>query len=49
MLDNRSEATTDTMKVLILLRDTFNGKAKGHSHHIKQSGGYGQNRVCDSN
>lgn len=46
-LANRYGVTVDTVELRVPLRETFNGKAKGHGRHVKQSGGHGQFGVCD--
>ena len=46
-LANRYGVTVDTVELRVPLRETFNGIAKGHGRHVKQSGGHGQFGVCD--
>ncbi len=37
----------DQVDLRVPLRETFAGKASGHGHHVKQSGGHGQFAKCD--
>ncbi|MGZ4581113.1 MAG: elongation factor G-like protein EF-G2 [Nocardioidaceae bacterium] len=46
-LENRYGAAVDTVPVRVPLREPFDGKATGHGRPVKQSGGHGQDAVCD--
>jgi elongation factor G len=46
-LSRRYGVAVDPVELRVPLRETFDGKAKGHGRHVKQSGGHGQFAVCD--
>ncbi len=46
-LEHRHGAAVDQVELVVPLRETFGGPAKGHGRHVKQSGGHGQYAVCD--
>ena len=46
-LEERYSVHVDTVPVVVSLRETFAGPARGHGRHVKQSGGHGQYAVCD--
>ncbi len=46
-LSSRYGVAVDPVEVIVSLRETFTGPAKGHGRHVKQSGGHGQYAVCD--
>ncbi len=46
-LSHRFGVSVDKVDLRVPLRETFDGPAKGHGRHVKQSGGHGQFAVCD--
>jgi len=46
-LESRFGVSVRRVEVVVPLRETFAGTAKGHGRHVKQSGGHGQYAVCD--
>ncbi len=46
-LRHRYGVAVEQQEVVVPLRETFAGPAKGHGRHVKQSGGHGQYAVCD--
>jgi elongation factor G len=46
-LRNRFGVTVEPRDVLVSMRETFAGRARGHGRHVKQSGGHGQFAICD--
>nr|WP_121254132.1 elongation factor G-like protein EF-G2 [Nocardioides ferulae] len=46
-LAERYSVNVDEVPVVVPLRETFGGSAKGKGRHVKQSGGHGQYAVCD--
>ncbi len=46
-LRSRSGVSVEFRDVVVPLRETFAGPAKGHGRHVKQSGGHGQYAICD--
>lgn len=46
-LRQRYGVAVEQREVVVPLRETFAGTAKGHGRHVKQSGGHGQYAICD--
>jgi elongation factor G len=46
-LARRHGVTVEERELVVPLRETFAGTARGHGRHVKQSGGHGQYAVCD--
>ena len=46
-LQRRYGVAVGPQEVVVPLRETFEGPAKGHGRHVKQSGGHGQYAICD--
>ncbi|WP_238473546.1 elongation factor G [Nocardioides cavernaquae] len=46
-LRDRYGVSVSQVDLVIPLRSTFAGPAKGHGRHVKQSGGHGQFAICD--
>lgn len=46
-LRERYGVSVSQVDLVIPLRSTFAGPAKGHGRHVKQSGGHGQFAICD--
>ncbi len=46
-LRNRYGVAVEERDLVVPLRETFGGPAKGHGRHVKQSGGHGQYAICD--
>jgi len=46
-LARRYGVTVEQRELVVPLRETFRGTARGHGRHVKQSGGHGQYAVCD--
>jgi elongation factor G len=46
-LRSRYGVGVNPVEVIVPLRETFGGPAKGHGRHVKQSGGHGQYAICD--
>ena len=46
-LRNRYGVSVEERELVVPLRETFGGPAKGHGRHVKQSGGHGQYAICD--
>lgn len=46
-LRQRYGVTVEQRELVVPLRERFDGPAKGHGRHVKQSGGHGQYAICD--
>ena len=46
-LQQRYGVAVEQREVIVPLRESFSGPAKGHGRHVKQSGGHGQYAICD--